>query len=414
MASNESTGLSGLYSSPEVFSICSWNYVPKALYLRQSLLRVAPDISFTLFLTETRASAADSPCLRGLRVFFIDDLYSPEEISLLASRYDVLELNTSVKARCFSFLFSQGAEALVYLDPDIEVFSELAELPGLLDRYDAVVTPHIFTPYDDLANPGNLDILASGTLNLGFLALRKAPASGRFLNWWESQLFERCTIDHSLGIFVDQKYGEFIPSFIEKTHVLHHPGYNVAYWNLHERRLSALRPYTVNSEPLRFFHYSGLLRDPSSLSKFQNRFVFDEVNVIYQLAEAYLNQCDFFRSSPYVRRPNDFSLFADGRPVLPIHRCALRLTSESLPLTNQANLVFQPEKFFQTKKINVKLSLQIELEFECEPILAASLKLAPWLLGELPIGYPYPTQLKEWFVSRGFKHFGLREPGIEG
>ena len=49
------------------------------------------------------------------------------------------------------------------------------------------------------------------------------------------------------------------PVFFDGVHVLHHPGCNVAYWNLHERSLTVTgESYRVNEvAPLVFFHFSA-------------------------------------------------------------------------------------------------------------------------------------------------------------
>src|SRR5690606_24035113 len=49
-----------------------------------------------------------------------------------------------------------------------------------------------------------------------------------------------------------------VPALFEHT-VLRDPGFNVAYWNLHERPLTKTADGTVTAggSPLRFFHFSG-------------------------------------------------------------------------------------------------------------------------------------------------------------
>jgi hypothetical protein len=55
--------------------------------------------------------------------------------------------------------------------------------------------------------------------------------------------------------------------------IMREPEYNVAYWNLHDRRLEHDGSgYTVNGRPLAFFHFSGFDPEhPLILSRHQNR-----------------------------------------------------------------------------------------------------------------------------------------------
>jgi glycosyltransferase involved in cell wall biosynthesis len=71
-------------------------------------------------------------------------------------------------------------------------------------------------------------------------------------------------------MFTDQRWIDLVPSLFEH-HILKDPGYNVAYWNLHERDVAWTGDgFVVNGRPLTFFHFSGY--DPAKphlLSKHQ-------------------------------------------------------------------------------------------------------------------------------------------------
>ena len=101
-----------------------------------------------------------------------------------------------------------------------------------LEAHDAVVTPHLTEPLKDKRKPCDLDILRSGVYNLGFLAVKSTKQVRGFIEWWADKLADHCRVAIADGIFVDQKWCDFLPSFVEKVLVDHNPGMNVAYWNL--------------------------------------------------------------------------------------------------------------------------------------------------------------------------------------
>ena len=79
------------------------------------------------------------------------------------------------------------------------------------------------------------------------------------LRWWEDRLRDHCRIDLVNGLFVDQLWFNLVPIYFPSAHVLRHPGVNVAFWNLHERKISADHTITFAGEthPLILFHFSG-------------------------------------------------------------------------------------------------------------------------------------------------------------
>ena len=211
------------------------------------------------------------------------------DIGLMATRYDVLELSTAVKPWLLRLLLDRD-DHVVYLDPDIQLFSSLEPVADLAREHGVVLTPHLTAPMPrDGRRPNEQDILMAGTHNLGFIALGAGAAADGLLDWWEERLEHDCLVDPSRGFFVDQRWMDFIPGLVPTTHLLREPGYNVAYWNLHSRELARTAPggFLVNGEPLRFMHFSGYdPRRPGILSKHQNRIDLSDP-ILRELADAY-------------------------------------------------------------------------------------------------------------------------------
>ncbi len=194
-----------------------------------------------------------------------------------AFKYSVVELNTAVKPWFLERLLQRPeVQTLVYLDPDIQVFGRFEELGQALGRSEIVLTPHTLQPPpQDGRRPAEQDFLLSGAYNLGFLALRRGVAARRLLRWWQERLYEGAYSDPQRGLFTDQKWMDLVPSYFARVGLLRHPGYNVAYWNLHERQAlerGADGRLRVEGAPLRFFHFSGYdRRRPEQVSKHQDR-----------------------------------------------------------------------------------------------------------------------------------------------
>lgn len=259
------------------FTICSINYLAQAHTLGTSLKESNPDILFFIGLVDKldgvvfeKKYAAEFPMIE------IDKI-DIEEFEEMANRYDITELNTAVKPFYFTYFFKKypTARNVIYLDPDIIVFQPLTELEDNLSRHDAVLTPHINTEIKDRLVPNELHHLNTGIYNLGFVAFSRSDASLAYIKWWEEKLRFESYIDLCNGLFTDQNWMNFLPVFVDNVYIERSPGYNAAYWNLHERVFNFENgKYMVNADsPLIFFHYSGYDPEkPEILSKYQNRF----------------------------------------------------------------------------------------------------------------------------------------------
>lgn len=219
-----------------------------------------------------------------------------------------MELATAIKPFCFTHLFTKmHAQKAVYLDPDIKVYRKLVDLEmAFNDGADAIVTPHRLAPGNKNQEPSDLHILQTGTQNLGFLALRSCEEVDHYLEWWSDQLQEHCIVDFSAGLFVDQKFAEFLPSFVDRSHILRDPTYNVAYWNIDQRPIANVNhDFTIHERPISFFHFSGvLLGNHKRLSKHRPSFVVSANSAIEALLKDYEqslkdNNPDYWSRMPY-------------------------------------------------------------------------------------------------------------------
>jgi len=249
-------------------TVVARNYLAYARVLTASVHRVHPDAVVSVLVLDDIDDPVDET-VEPFEVIRPTDLdIEPREFHHMATIYNVLELATALKPWVLRRLL-QTDEVVCYLDPDIQVFGSLDQIEVLARKHSIVLTPHSMTPLPrDGMIPSELTIRQAGIFNLGFIAVSRS--SGRFLAWWMERLRRECRIAPEQGLFVDQRWIDFVPSYFEHT-VIFDEGYNVAYWNLFERELkSGYDGYEVNGRPLRFFHFSGFdpLR-PYALSKHQ-------------------------------------------------------------------------------------------------------------------------------------------------
>ena len=280
---------------PIAFTLCSNNYLAQAKTLGDSLVAHNPNYKFVIGLVDKKSAEFDYDSFSPHQVIEAETARIPL-FDDLCNRYDIIELNTAVKPFFFKFLFEEHpeAEGVIYLDPDMMVFSSLEKIYAELDRHSLILTPHILSPIPvDGCEPRENVFLTFGTYNLGFIAVANKPEGLRFLDWWGERTFSSGYIKTDEGMFVDQLWLNLAPVFFKNVMISLDPGFNVAYWNLHERVVVKKdRGYFINDKsPLGFFHFSSYrFAEPGSMSPYQNRFTFATRPDIAALFEAYRNE----------------------------------------------------------------------------------------------------------------------------
>lgn len=243
------------------FTSFTFGYLGRALILVRTLRKAHPDWTiWALLVDKPPAGMADNTGLERFdRVLYADELDIPHFKSWLF-KHDIVEACTAVKGEMTRYLLRQGAEKVVYFDPDIALFHPISDIIDRLDTSSVVLTPHQVHPNDSRGyiNDFEMTSLKYGIYNLGFLAIRSDSTGFEFADWWANQLYFACYDDIPNGLFTDQKWCDLVPVLFSNVYIERDPGCNVASWNISTRNVSVERGgrITVNGSPLKFYHFT--------------------------------------------------------------------------------------------------------------------------------------------------------------
>jgi len=290
--------------SKVAFTIVSKNHLHRALVLRDSFLDHNPAFDFIIFLVDMAVnkeeihllsllieSGVDIRCFHELR-----NAIPFRNFEHMLLKYTIIEANKAFKPFCFDYLMQYSYQRIFYLDSDILVMGSFDEAANMLERSSVAVTPYIVQPFRDNCNLSELDILKKGIYNLGFLALKNNATSRKLIEWWEEKLFKQCYLAENENLFADQRWADLFSSFIHDLHIIKNRGYNAAYWNLPERKISRHgNIWFAGNDQLIFFHFSGMVGDElTAVTPDQNPVIRDYGNDMIELLREYRKRlCEF-------------------------------------------------------------------------------------------------------------------------
>jgi len=314
------------------FTICSNNYLAHAKTLGDSYLKHHPLDKFVIGLVDRPAANFDYAFFKDFEIIPVDDIEIKEFPELL-EKYNITELNTAVKPSYIHHLFKKyNAAKLLYIDPDILVTSPFEEVISILDSSNIVLTPHLLSPIDDEYAPTDYHTLRGGIFNLGFIGLSNYNKIEPFIKWWHERVIKYGFADFSKNMFYDQLWVNYVPCFFDSFHILKHPGYNMANWNLHERFIEDnSNNYTVNGEfPLRFFHFSSYkFSNPNVICSYLTRYSFEDRKDLISIFDTYhkyliKNRVEEIFKLPVYYYPALHSSFKHGKKNI-IEKITLRI-----------------------------------------------------------------------------------------
>lgn len=301
------------------------NYLPKARVLARSVKRHDPEAVFHLLLSDTPPQDWD------LAQEPFDSLITLEELPIpnlksWAFRHALVEMCTAVKGPgALEIVRRHQPDKLVYFDPDIVVFSNLSTLSHELDDHSVLLTPHLTDP--EITPAGVLDneisALKHGIYNLGFLGFRCEGEGLRCMEWWAKRLLEHCRDDIPGGLFTDQRWADHVPAMFDQVKILREPVYNVATWNLSNRRATGHAPdaLLINGQPLVFYHFSGF--DSGAQEAMLGLYGKDSPELT-ALRNWYISECAREGQERLGRLTCAYSRYENGEPIAKRHRLLYR------------------------------------------------------------------------------------------
>jgi hypothetical protein len=178
---------------------------------------------------------------------------------------------------------------LVYFDADALILNPLDELNGCLGVSDIVLVAHLTSPLpNDGHRPTEDDIRRDGAYSPGFIGLRNSVNVSTMLKWWQQKLYHNPMVNISGERMRERRWMNVVPGMFDRVEIERHPGYDVGYWNFHERVVTITAAANVNGEPLYFVRFSGFdPGQPSVISQYQNRYLMSELGDVQKLFKKY-------------------------------------------------------------------------------------------------------------------------------
>jgi len=306
-----------------IFTVSSNNYYAFSLTLLKSVAEQHSNVDLFYFVADKPFHDVDYEFGENIKMYFVENILGAEVLKM-AFKYNLIEFNTAIKPFLIRHLFNLGYEKVLYLDPDIFVYSPLDYAFEKLDHHSVVVTPHQLDPEPDVNNEKlipkwEIAALMTGTFNLGFVGVSRSEEGQSFVRWWEERCRYFCLINSESGLFVDQKWVDLAPCFFPGLHIIRHAGYNMSAWNLCNRKLSGT--YVNGRHPLVFYHFSSIdMQNDNVISKHDLSLDFESKKDLELIFREYKNRVkencwDATKNIPYA-----YNYFSDGNPINYIHR----------------------------------------------------------------------------------------------
>lgn len=304
-----------------VATIAAKGYLSFARVLAESFLQRHRDVPFFVLLAD-EADGCFEPSREAFRVIRLSELNIPrlERFRFLYAQQPLTYASTPY---LLAHLASQGFDRLIFIKQESLVLGDLRPLFRMLDTASIVLTPHLVAPLTGTDRiQRELNILQSGTYNVGILGVAATPVGARFLEWWQDRVYANCRHAVASGMHYEQRWLDLAPGLFGDVQVLRDPAYNVGHWNLPEREITVDgERVLVYGKPCRLFRFSGYdPEQPQSVTRYNPRLTLDNVGPARIVFERFREGLERHGYRDTKHWPYAYATFDNGVPVPDIAR----------------------------------------------------------------------------------------------
>jgi hypothetical protein len=308
-----------------VATIVAKKYLSFARALAESCAAAHPRLRVVVLLADEIDGYFD-PSGEAFELVGLDELAIPR-LERFRFHYPQQPLSYASTPFLLSHLLRGGCSRVIFVKQESLILGDLTPVFDLLRTASIVLTPHLTAPLAGEDRAGReLNILLSGTYNVGLLGVASTPEADNFLTWWQDRVYADALYAPASGLHYEQRWLDLVPGMFGGVHVLRDPAYNVAHWNLPDRVVTlAGTRVLVNGEPCRLFRFSGYdVETPDRPTRYSTRLTAENIGPARLVFDRWRDA--LVRHGYHTTRewPYAYAAFDNGVPVPEIARSMLR------------------------------------------------------------------------------------------
>ena len=250
-----------------VCTIASTNFLSRAMSTLLSMKKYKKDVDFYILNAPATGQKNVSGQLENIKV--LDKNFIKEyELIDLNNNYHNDNTRWATKPFLIKKLLKKY-DKVIYVEPD-DYF--VSDWNFLLEDIDGLLLTRHWRPAS--ASYKNFSVnFTHGFFNAGFIGASKKSLDA--INWWADCCYWKCEESPGIGLYVDQRYLDFIHLNFDNVKACKHKGCNLASWNDTELRKTFLGDKVIvtdvdnNVFESVFFHFSHLNGNPCVLKYYK-------------------------------------------------------------------------------------------------------------------------------------------------
>ena len=274
-------------------SIVARNHIALGRVLARSFRRHHPEIPFYLLLADEMDNFLASSSGHFELVGF-EELAVPDR-ERFCFRYSQQPLSYACTPFLLDYLLQKGHDRVLFFKQESLVLGRLDDAIERLDSAAVLLTPHLVAPLTGAeAVERERLILLSGVYNVGMVGVSNTGEARRLLEWWADRTEKHCVHAVGEGMHFEQRWMDLAPSYFDGVELLRDPAYNVAHWNLPERRVELVGDEArVDGRQCRLFRFSGFDPEhPERPTRYFDRPQMGEIGDAARLYSLYLTMLE--------------------------------------------------------------------------------------------------------------------------